>query len=209
MMYALLPDPLLLLTSALVGYLLFALLSWLLAPWSRVSTLLSGGTLLCAVASLLASVQMLFAPLHSARLPWLHYAVEISGLNALLLLVMALCGVFAALYHAGSLSRLNPRARGRLAGLSNLMLAALSAAVMADNALALLLLLELAALCSYFLIVHAPSAKSLRTGHSQFLLMRSGTLLLVLAFALIYSHSHSLQSLWRRQPGWQNSLDRP
>lgn len=105
MMYALLPDPLLLLTPALVGYLLCALLGWLLAPWSRISVLLSGGTLLCAVASLLAAVQMLFAPLHSARLPWLHYAVEISGLNALLLLVMALSGIFAALYHAGKIGR--------------------------------------------------------------------------------------------------------
>ncbi|SPZ56136.1 Hydrogenase-4 component B [Serratia quinivorans] len=206
MMYALLPDPLLLLTPALVGYLLCALLGWLLAPWSRISVLLSGGTLLCAVASLLAALQMLFAPLHSDRLPWLHYAVEISGLNALLLLVMALSGIFAALYHAGSLSRLNPHARGRQVGLINLMLAALSAAVMADNALALLLLLELAALCSYFLIVHAPSAKSLRTGHSQFLLMRSGTLLLVLAFALIYSHSHSLQFSVIRATPLQDAL---
>ncbi|CAI1509207.1 proton-conducting transporter transmembrane domain-containing protein [Serratia ficaria] len=186
-------DPLLLLTPALVGYALFALLSWLLPLWPRACAMLGVGTLVCAIATLLAAVEMLFAPRHSARLPWLNYAVEISGLNALLLLVMALCGICAALHHLGSLAKPGTGARGRLAGLTNLMLAALSAAVMADNALALLLPLELAALCGYFLIVHTPNAKSLRAGHSQFLLMRLGTLLLVIAFALIYSHSHSLQ----------------
>lgn len=149
--------------------------------------------MLCAIATLLAAGQLLFAPLHSTRLPWLRYAVEISGINALLLLVMALCGICAALYHIGSVAKLNASAGGRLGGLINLMLAALGAAAIADNALALLLLLELAALCGYFLIVHAPNAKSLRAGHSQFLLMRLGTLLLVIAFALIYTHSHSLQ----------------
>lgn len=193
MFYPIAPDPLSLLTLAFVGYLLFALLSWLLAPWPRVNALLGVGTLLCAIATLLAAGQLLFAPLHSARLPWLSYAVEISGINALLLLVMALCGICAALYHIGSVAKLNVSAGGRLGGLINLMLAALSAAAIADNALALLLLLELAALCGYFLIVHAPNAKGLRAGHSQFLLMRLGTLLLVIAFALIYTHSHSLQ----------------
>ncbi|CAI0928801.1 proton-conducting transporter transmembrane domain-containing protein [Serratia grimesii] len=192
MMYTITPDPLLLLTLALAGYLLCALLSWLISPWPRVSQLLSGGSLLCAIATLLTALSMLFTPLHSARLPWLDYAVEISGPNALLLLVIALSGICTALYHAGCILSLNARVRGRIGGLTNLMLAALSAAVMADNALALLLLLELAALCGYFLIVHAPGAKSLRAGHNQFLLMRLGTLLLVIAFALIYTHSHSL-----------------
>ncbi|WP_265557096.1 proton-conducting transporter membrane subunit [Serratia grimesii] len=191
MMYTIAPDPLLLLTLAFGGYVLCALLSWLTSPWASASRPLSGGTLLCALAALLAALSMLFTPLHSARLPWLHYAVEISGPNALLLLVIALSGVFTALYHAGYIHRLNPRARGRIGGLTNLMLAALSAAVMADNAIALLLLLELAALCGYFLVAHSPGAKSLRAGHNQFLLMRLGSLLLVIAFTLIYAHSHS------------------
>lgn len=93
MMYTITPDPLLLLTLALAGYLLCALLSWLISPWPRVSQLLSGGSLLCAIATLLAALSMLFTPLHSARLPWLNYAVEISGPNALLLLVIALSGI--------------------------------------------------------------------------------------------------------------------
>ncbi|WP_337262002.1 MULTISPECIES: proton-conducting transporter transmembrane domain-containing protein [unclassified Serratia (in: enterobacteria)] len=194
MMNAILPDPLLLLALALAGYLLFALLSWLLAPWPRLGALFSGGGLmLCAITALLAAVPMLFSPLHSAVLPRLYYAVEVSGLNALLLLVIALSALCAGLYHSGWLHTLSTRQRGRIGGLTHLLLAALSAGVMADNAIALVLLLELAALCGYFLIGKPQDEKGQRAGHNQFLLARLGTLLLIVAFALVATHSHSLQ----------------
>lgn len=192
-MTAMFPDPLLLLSLALIGYLLLALLSGLLASAPRCRLLLGVGTALCAAATLLSALQMLFTTSGSTRLPWLNYTVEIRGPNALLLLVIALSGLYAGLFHAGWLPRLKNQIAGRAGGWVNLMLAALSAAVMADNALALLLLLELAALCGYFLIVKNADSKSQNAGQSYFLLTRLATLLLIGAFALVYFHSHSLQ----------------
>ncbi|AHY09227.1 proton-conducting membrane transporter [Serratia plymuthica] len=189
-----LPDPLLLLTLSLSGSLLLAALCWLLAIWPRFCAGVCGiGTLLVSLAATAAALPWLFTTPHPARLPWLHYAVEISGLNALLLLVIALSNLFVGLYLCHWLTTLNDHNRTRQGSLMLLMPAALSAAVMADNALALVLLLELAALCGYFLIVRRQDAKSQQAGHSQFLLMRFGTLLLVAAFTLIYSQTHSLQ----------------
>jgi formate hydrogenlyase subunit 3 len=187
-------DPLFLLTLALTGYLLFAVLSWLLAVWPRTCALIGGGgTVLAALTSLFAAMLMLISPQRQASLPWLHYGIEISGVNALLLLTIAISALCVGFYHCGSLSLLSDKERIRLSGLTNLLLAALSAAVMADNAVSLLLLLELSALCGYLLIVKKQDVKSQRAGHNQFLLTRLGTLLLIAAFALIYQHSHSLQ----------------
>ncbi|WON78634.1 proton-conducting transporter membrane subunit [Serratia sp. UGAL515B_01] len=192
-MTAIFSNPLLLLSLAFIGYLLFALLSWLLASSPRCNLLLGVGTALCAVATLLSALQMLFMTPGSTHLPWLNYAVEIRALDALLLLVIALCGLCAGLFHAGWLPTLKNQINRWMGVWANLMLAALSAAVMADNAAALLLLLELAALCSYFLIVKKADSKSQSTGQSYFLLTRLATLLLIVAFALVYFHSHSIQ----------------
>ncbi|TCV99264.1 proton-conducting transporter transmembrane domain-containing protein [Biostraticola tofi] len=186
-------DPLQLLTISLTGYLLLAVLGILLSPWPRVCAWTGAGTVIAALASLIAAWQMRFTVPQHASLPWLGLGVEQSGLNALLLLVVAVSALWLGLYHWGWLATVAARRRARIASLSHLMLAALSAAVMADNAVTLTLMLELSALAGYFLVVQPGEAKSQAAGHSQFLLARLATLLLIAAFSLLYLHLHSLQ----------------
>ncbi|MFI8416277.1 proton-conducting transporter membrane subunit [Serratia sp. NPDC078593] len=194
MIIAFLPDPLLLLTLSLCGSLLLAALCWLLAIWPRLcARVCACGSVLVSLAASAAALPWLFSPPHHANLPGLLYAVEISGLNALLLLTLSLSNLFVSLYLCPWLATLKTRSRARQGSLILLLPATLNAAVMADNALAMVLLLELAALCSYFLIAGRHDAKNQQASHSHYVLMRLGTLLLVAAFALIYSQIHSLQ----------------
>ena len=56
----------------------------------------------------------------------------------------------------------------------------------------MILMMEIAALCAYFMIVQADDVKSRRAGLNQFLSGRLGTLCLILAFALLHHASSSL-----------------
>ncbi|WP_411706101.1 proton-conducting transporter membrane subunit [Edaphovirga cremea] len=188
-------SPLTLLGFALVCYLLATLVALAIGA-TRSGTLFSGLlTLLAAAAALLAGTQILFSPLQppSGVLAWLHFPVEFSALNALLLITLSLTALFCGLYALPALLGLPAKGRGRLGCLSNLFVAAMTATVVADNALSLLILIEILSLCAYFLIIQQADAKSIRAGLNQFLFSRVGTLLLVAAFAVLFHASGTMQ----------------
>ena len=118
--------------------------------------------------------------------------MEFSALNGLLLLAMSVPALFCSLYACAWLNAVNSRTRARTGLLCNLLLAALAAASVSANAVQLILMMELAALCAYFLIVQSDDVKSRRAGLNQFLSGRLGTLCLILAFALLHHTSGSV-----------------
>jgi formate hydrogenlyase subunit 3 len=105
---------------------------------------------------------------------------------------MAVPGLFCSLYACAWLNGVNQRKRARTGLLCNLLLAALTAAAISANGAGLILMMELAALCAYFLIVQTDDVKSRRAGLNQFLSGRLGTLCLILAFALLHHASGSV-----------------
>ena len=187
-------TPASLLTLALMIWLLSGIVSWLVAAFARLSSLISGaGGMLASLAVTLAAMQILHSgPAQSITLPVLHFAAEFSPLNGLLLLAMAVPGLFCSLYACAWLNGVNQRKRARTGLLCNLLLAALTAAAISANGAGLILMMELAALCAYFLIVQTDDVKSRRAGLNQFLSGRLGTLCLILAFALLHHASGSV-----------------
>lgn len=187
-------TPASLLTLALMIWLLSGIVSWLVAAFARLSSMISGtGGMLASLAVILAAMQILHSgPAQSITLPVLHFAAEFSPLNGLLLLAMAVPGLFCSLYACAWLNGVNQRKRARTGLLCNLLLAALTAAAISANGAGLILMMELAALCAYFLIVQTDDVKSRRAGLNQFLSGRLGTLCLILAFALLHHASGSV-----------------
>ncbi|MFS7220405.1 proton-conducting transporter membrane subunit [Rahnella inusitata] len=187
-------TPASLLTLALMIWLLSGILSWLVAAFARLSSMISGtGGMLASLAVILAAMQILHSgPAQSITLPVLHFAAEFSPLNGLLLLAMAVPALFCSLYACAWLNGVNQRKRARTGLLCNLLLAALTAAAISANGAGLILMMELAALCAYFLIVQTDDVKSRRAGLNQFLSGRLGTLCLILAFALLHHASGSV-----------------
>ncbi|MGJ0481642.1 proton-conducting transporter transmembrane domain-containing protein [Pantoea agglomerans] len=194
-------QPASLLTLALFLWVICGLAGGLLAGAARLSSLVSGiGGIVASVAVMAAGVQVLSRGTSLiTELPVLSYRAELSPLNALLLLAMSLTALFSSLYSCAWLAQVRQRQRARAGLWCNLLLAALAGAVIAASAVALIMMMELAALCAYFLIVQSDDAKSRRAGLNQFLSGRLGTLCLILAFVLLHHTSHSVSFELLRQ----------
>ncbi len=186
-------TPASLLALAIIAWLLSGVISWLVAASARLNSLISGvGGVLASLAAIAAAWQALHnGQVQITPLPLLHYLAEFNPLNALLLLAMSLPALFCSLYACAWLREMNKRKRARTGLLCHLLMAALTAAALSANALELVLMMELAALCAYFLIVQTDDVKSRRAGLNQFLSGRLGTLCLILCFALLYYASGS------------------
>lgn len=187
-------TPVSLLALALIIWLSSGLMSGFITAAARTSSLISGvGGMIASLATIAAALQILHSSqAHIVTLPVIHYVAEFSPLNALLLLAMSVPALFCSLYACAWLMGTTPRLRARTGLLCNLLLAALTAAAIAANAVELIFMMELAALCAYFLIVQNDDTKSRRAGLNQFLSGRLGTLCLILAFALLYHASGSV-----------------
>jgi formate hydrogenlyase subunit 3 len=187
-------TPASLLALALILWLLSGIACWLVAASARLSSLISGaGSMLASLAVITAALQILHrGPAQRIILPVLAYTAEFSVLNGLLLLAMSVPALFCSLYACAWLKRVDRRKRAHTGLLCNLLMAALTAAAVSANATELILMMEMAALCAYFLIVQTDEVKSRRAGLNQFLCGRLGTLCLILAFALLHHASGSV-----------------
>ncbi|PBI80065.1 NADH dehydrogenase [Rahnella victoriana] len=187
-------EPASLLALALLVWLLSGIAGGLLATAARISGLISGtGGMVASAAVIVAAVQVLISGTSvTLTLPVVPYTAELSPLNALLLLAMSVTALFSSLYACAWLAHARQRQRARTGLLCNLLLAALTAAAISATAVELILMMEMAALCAYFLIVQTDDVKSRRAGLNQFLSGRLGTLCLILAFALLHHTSGSV-----------------
>lgn len=187
-------EPASLLALALLVWLLSGIAGGLLAAAARISGLISGtGGMVASAAVIVAAVQVLISGTSvTLTLPVVPYTAELSPLNALLLLAMSVTALFSSLYACAWLAHARQRQRARTGLLCNLLLAALTAATISATAVELILMMEMAALCAYFLIVQTDDVKSRRAGLNQFLSGRLGTLCLILAFALLHHTSGSV-----------------
>lgn len=203
-MTALFPlDTASLMTVALLIWVCSGIVCGLLAGAAKISSLISGiGGMIASAAVILAAIQMLNSGASvTLALPVLPWHASFSPLNALLLLAVSVTALFSSLYACAWLANARRHQRARTGLLCNLLLAALTAAAISANAVELILMMEMAALCAYFMIVQADDVKSRRAGLNQFLSGRLGTVCLILAFGLLHHTSGSLNfEVFRHTP---------
>ncbi|MGA5655383.1 proton-conducting transporter membrane subunit [Rahnella contaminans] len=188
-------EPASLLALALLIWLVSGVAGWVFSAAPRLSSLLSGlGGMLASAAVIVAAFETVHrgTAVQTVALPALPFTAELSPLNGLLLLAMSVTALFCSLYAWAWLAGTTSRKRGRTGLLCNFLTAALTAAAVANNAIELLVMMELAALCAYFLIVQTDDVKSRRAGLNQFLSGRLGTVCLMLAFTVLHHVSGSL-----------------
>ena len=187
-------EPASLLALALLIWVLSGLGGWLLASMTKISSLIFGaGGMAAALCVIAAALQILQGGVAvQAALPMVPFHAELTALNALILLAMSVTALMCSLYACAWLANVRAPKRARTGLMCNLLMAALTAAAMSASAVELILMMELAALCAYFMIVHSDDVKSRRAGLNQFLSGRLGTLCLILAFALLHHASGSV-----------------
>jgi len=187
-------EPASLLALALLIWVLSGLGGWLLASMTKISSLIFGaGGMAAALCIIVAALQILQGGVAvQAVLPVVPFHAELTALNALILLAMSVTALMCSLYACAWLANVRAPKRARTGLMCNLLMAALTAAAMSASAVELILMMELAALCAYFMIVQADDVKSRRAGLNQFLSGRLGTLCLILAFALLHHASGSV-----------------
>lgn len=198
-----LTNPLLLLTITFFGFAACAVLGGLLSSLKTIRPLVSLGTLIFSAAGVLASANLLFMEFQIAdtlsmgqkiaSLPYLNFHIEISGIHAFFLLVVSLSGIWSALYNLGALRKKTTGVSAWEAFFGNILLAALTVAVLASDAVSFLAALEICALSGYFLTVRNTGDKGERAGQSFLLLTQFGIVLLGIAFLILNIHVHSVQ----------------
>lgn len=128
-----------------------------------------------------------------STIPLLTYAIRIDPLAAFFVLTMSLAGFAASIYAWGYLRHFHGRASvAALGSLFNGFLLSMTLVVLADNGLFFLIVWELMALSSYFLVVTEHEKAEVRDAGFLYLIMtHAGAAFIILAFLLFFQQSGS------------------
>lgn len=169
-----------LLNGALAAFLGGALLSLLLRPHKPLCAFVAAASgLLGSLGALTAGALVLggLRPATIAALGAGHFTIQVGPLNSVWLLAFGLPGLFVSLFQLAGERPGAPRTEGWLL---NLLLAAATLAVTADNLATLVIMAEIMSLAALFLTGESGAGKL------WFALGRCGTLLLIFACALLW-----------------------
>ncbi|WLI75861.1 hydrogenase 4 subunit B [Kosakonia sp. H02] len=121
-----------------------------------------------------------------------HFVVRMDSLSAFMLLVISLlvtlCGLYSLAYAREYLSK-GPGAMGFF---MNLFIASMAGLVVMDNAFWFIVLFEMMSLASWFLVITDQDDESIRAGMLYFFIAHAGSVLIMVAFFLMWRQSGSL-----------------
>lgn len=169
-----------LLNGALAIFLGGALLSLLLRPHKPLSAFVAAASGLLGSLGALTAGALVLGELRPATIAALgagHFTVQVGPLNSVWLLAFGLPGFFVSLFQLAGDRPGAPRTEGWLL---NLLLAAATLAVTADNLATLVVMAEIMSLAAVFLTGESGAGKL------WFALGRCGTLLLIFACGLLW-----------------------
>jgi hydrogenase-4 component B len=185
----------------LLAVLLFlggAVLSLLLARCERWSITIAAvlgaaGSLagIAAAAPVLASGQGMTLAL-AGPFAFAHFTVRLDLLAALMVLVISLLALAASVYSHAYVREYAGRGAWTMGFFMNLFIAAMLALVAVDNAFYFLVFFEAMSLASYFLVIFDQDEEAVGAGLLYFLIAHAGSVLIMIAFFILYSHSGSL-----------------
>ncbi|MCH1925117.1 hydrogenase 4 subunit B [Shewanella sp. C32] len=185
--------------TALLLFVIGALLSLLLnrneglaIKLSGVFSLLGGvAGVLCALPVLLsgATVTAEYAGPFAA---FAHLTLRLDLLAAFMVLVISILTVVCAIYSFAYLEEYRGKGAWAMGFFMNLFIASMVALVAVDNAFYFIVLFEAMSLSSYFLVISEQDDEAVSAGLLYFLIAHAGSVLIMLAFFLMYRHAGSL-----------------
>ncbi|MBI5870828.1 MAG: hydrogenase 4 subunit B [Actinobacteria bacterium] len=152
---------------------------WLAIAGSAAGLIFSGAVLYKGVAPSFAAV---------SSLPLLSLSFRIDRLSAFFMLVISLVALACSIYALGYVRHYYGNySIGVLGFFYNIFIASMIAVVTAHNALFFLIVWEVMALASYFLVVYENrEPSSIRAGSLYFIMTHAGTVFIIIAFLLMY-----------------------
>ncbi|PWC13536.1 hydrogenase 4 subunit B [Brenneria roseae subsp. americana] len=158
---------------------------------SGVSAALGGLCGLAAVLPVLLDGQVLTAAFAGPFADIAHLTLRLDALSAFMVLVISLLVIVTSLYSLAYLQEYRGRAWA-MGFFMNLFIASMVALVVTDNAFYFIILFEVMSLSSYFLVISDQDDEAINAGLLYFLIAHAGSVLIMIAFFLLYRHSNSL-----------------
>ncbi|CNB28214.1 hydrogenase 4 subunit B [Yersinia intermedia] len=194
-----------LLWLSLLLYLAGALLSLLLARRETLAIYAAGlASLLGGVAGLFAAAPTLLGGdiitfITAGPFPFAAFSLRLDPLAAFMLMVISLLVVVTSLYSLAYVQEYKGRGAWGMGVFMNLFIASMVALVVVDNAFYFIIFFEMMSLASYFLVISDQDDDAISAGLLYFLIAHAGSVLIMIAFFLLYRQSGSLEFAAFRQ----------
>lgn len=189
---------LILLVVSLLIYLLGAVVPLFLKQSEQTVVNASGyASIAAGVVGLLAALPVLFSgsiETFSIATPFsfANFVFRLDGLAAFMVLVISLLVIVTSIYSLSYLKEYEGKGARYMGFFMNLFVGSMVALVTVDNALYFLVFFELMSLASYFLVVTEQDEDSVSAGLLYFLIAHAGSVLIMIGFFILYSHTGSM-----------------
>lgn len=124
--------------------------------------------------------------------PFAHFVVRMDSLAAFMVMVISLLVTVSALYSLNYVQEYCGRGAWSMGFFLNIFIASMVALVVMDNAFYFIILFEMMSLASWFLVIADQDDKSIRAGLLYFFIAHAGSILIMIAFFLMWRQSGSL-----------------
>ncbi len=124
--------------------------------------------------------------------PFAAFSVRLDGLAAFMVLVISLLVVVCSLYSLSYVQEYRGRGAWGMGFFMNLFIASMVGLVVMDNAFYFIILFEMMSLASWFLVIAEQDDESVSAGLLYFFIAHAGSVLIMMAFFLLWRESGSL-----------------
>lgn len=192
-------DPLELLHWSVMLYLIGAVLALIMTRWERASinitaiSAIIGGILgLCSAIPVLLSGHIdVYAT--QGPFPFATFSVRLDMLSAFMVMVISLLVIVCSLYSIAYVREYEGKGAGSMGFFMNLFIASMVGLVVMDNAFYFIILFEAMSLASWFLVISSQDDESVSAGLLYFFIAHAGSVLIMIAFFLMWRESGSLE----------------
>ncbi len=206
-------DALQLLTRSLILYLFASLASLFLLGLDRLAIKLSGITsLVGGVIGIISGITQLHAGVtlvarFATPFDFADLTLRMDSLSAFMVLVISLLVVVCSLYSLTYMREYEGKGAAAMGFFMNLFIASMVALLVMDNAFWFIVLFEMMSLSSRFLVIAGQDKTSINAGMLYFFIAHAGSVLIMIAFLLMWRESGSLDFASFRtlslSPGWR------
>ncbi|MEQ4674702.1 hydrogenase 4 subunit B [Providencia vermicola] len=156
-----------------------------------ISAIIGGLLGLCSAIPVLMNGEVL-TYMAQGPFPFAHFVVRMDSLAAFMVMVISLLVTVSALYSLNYVQEYCGRGAWSMGFFLNLFIASMVALVVMDNAFYFIILFEMMSLASWFLVIADQDDKSIRAGLLYFFIAHAGSILIMIAFFLMWRQSGSL-----------------